>query len=361
LKFNSTDIRSSQAANPFSKTYQPGNNNRFQNASSLFRTDNERANGYVHPKPLTNTPDYNKSPRQTNTTSTRWTPGQQPQNSNTVFRKYPDGNNFRTDNRSSLSNVDLDRTNNNNPFSPKAQQHEHSTFSKNSTRHNNQYPTRNPQNSPRYPFNPQIANQNRIRPSQFSPLTNSGKANLRHNGGKALDATGNPSDLGVDNPTHDSDHDLTVISHADDDTFHLKSGKRSIIDKDKFKRDIRSGNNVLLTISVKKDEKFAKNQPKKLKAKSKDVYLHEGITVSNLSTILNISFDNLSKRMSSMGFASNADFVLNSENASLIVQEFGFVPHIVDLDSTDLVPRSDIDFSVCIPRPPVVTIMGVFI
>lgn len=65
-------------------------------------------------------------------------------------------------------------------------------------------------------------------------------------------------------------------------------------------------------------------------------------------------------RVNEMGFNNvQADYVLNSETACLIVEEFGFTPHVVQYDQTELHPRTDTDPSLLKLRPPVVTIMGI--
>ncbi|KND05091.1 translation initiation factor IF-2 [Spizellomyces punctatus DAOM BR117] len=94
--------------------------------------------------------------------------------------------------------------------------------------------------------------------------------------------------------------------------------------------------------------------------KPKDIHLQEGISVSNLSTLLGVSYQKLARQMKRLGLEdTGADFVLNSEMASLIVLEYGMNPVVAALPDLDLKPRPPPeDWSDFPVRPPVVTIMG---
>jgi translation initiation factor IF-2 len=96
------------------------------------------------------------------------------------------------------------------------------------------------------------------------------------------------------------------------------------------------------------------------KSKTKNIYLQEGITIANLSSLMNVPVKKILRKMVQSGFEQQTpDYVLNSEIASLIVMEFNMNPILSQEDSTDLEPRPDPeDWSVFPHRPPVITIMG---
>ncbi|TPX38708.1 hypothetical protein SeMB42_g06587 [Synchytrium endobioticum] len=93
----------------------------------------------------------------------------------------------------------------------------------------------------------------------------------------------------------------------------------------------------------------------------KSVVLPEGITVANLSQLLNVRLSKLTATMRKMGMKTEAvaDHVLTSEAASNIVLEYNLIPVVPELPDFDLQPRPAPESWSHFPlRPPVVTIMG---
>lgn len=82
------------------------------------------------------------------------------------------------------------------------------------------------------------------------------------------------------------------------------------------------------------------------------------VTVSNLSSILNVPLSRFLKRLEKMGYEDMTHhYILDKENASLIADEFGFEATVSEEHEEDLLP-APINESKLQPRPPVVTIMG---
>ncbi|KAJ3188299.1 hypothetical protein HDU85_005450 [Gaertneriomyces sp. JEL0708] len=94
--------------------------------------------------------------------------------------------------------------------------------------------------------------------------------------------------------------------------------------------------------------------------KPQDVYLQDGISVVNLSSIIGVNYDSLARKMKQLGLEqTDANHVLNAEMASLIVLEYGMNPIVFaspDYDITALPEPTD--WSLHPSRSPVVTIMG---
>lgn len=82
------------------------------------------------------------------------------------------------------------------------------------------------------------------------------------------------------------------------------------------------------------------------------------VTVSTLSSILNVPLSRFLKRLESMGYEGMTHhYILDKENASLIADEFGFEATVSEEKDDDLLP-APVDETKLKPRPPVVTIMG---
>ncbi|WPK22884.1 hypothetical protein PUMCH_000105 [Australozyma saopauloensis] len=82
------------------------------------------------------------------------------------------------------------------------------------------------------------------------------------------------------------------------------------------------------------------------------------VTVSTLSSILNVPLSRFLKRLEKMGYEEMTHhYILDKENASLIADEFGFEATVSEEQDNDLLP-APVDESKLKPRPPVVTIMG---
>ncbi len=127
----------------------------------------------------------------------------------------------------------------------------------------------------------------------------------------------------------------------------------------------------LLMIEAERADERKRHQRKTERAKQKGpvtktlqpLYLPEFITVANLATALRVRVDEFIHKMGDMGFESvRGDHVLNSEDAGLIVSEYGYEPiidHAGNEEEEDLKARPEPDdTSLLPPRPPVVTIMG---
>lgn len=87
------------------------------------------------------------------------------------------------------------------------------------------------------------------------------------------------------------------------------------------------------------------------------------VTVSNLSSILNIPLNKFLKSLESMGFENmRHSYILDKENVSLIADEFGYEINMNDDTGLDLFPSPEPDMDSNNPdlknRAPIVTIMG---
>lgn len=116
-------------------------------------------------------------------------------------------------------------------------------------------------------------------------------------------------------------------------------------------------------LALKEERLMVSKQAKKEKTKKvsqKTIQLQEGVTVNNLAILLGVSLRQLQRAMVKAGFDEYpADYVLNSEIASLLVMEYNMVPIVTKQDSTDLGARIEPeDWSEYPLRPPVITIMG---
>lgn len=105
-----------------------------------------------------------------------------------------------------------------------------------------------------------------------------------------------------------------------------------------------------------------KKKPKSahLQALRSQLYIPQSITVSNLSKLLGIRLEQLQQTMLESGFDNNThDYVLTSDVAGLIAEEFNFDVIVDDTASFDLYARPILEDSSSLPlRPPFVTIMG---
>ena len=82
--------------------------------------------------------------------------------------------------------------------------------------------------------------------------------------------------------------------------------------------------------------------------------------MNNLAILLDVSLRQLQRTMINAGFDEYpADYVLNSEVASLLVMEYNMIPIVSKQDSSDLIPRPEPEnWSEYPPRPPVLVVMG---
>ncbi|KAJ1558469.1 hypothetical protein HK096_000234, partial [Nowakowskiella sp. JEL0078] len=130
----------------------------------------------------------------------------------------------------------------------------------------------------------------------------------------------------------------------------LKIRSEEIVDR-KGKWDPKKKKEIL-------EKKFEKTkQKRKLK---KEVLIPDTISVVNLSNILDVSYERLAAKMEQLGFENtSSDFVLNAETASLIADEYGFIPTVREFNKVSLETRPNPeDWSIYPTRAPVVTILG---
>ncbi|KAJ3020389.1 hypothetical protein HKX48_000858 [Thoreauomyces humboldtii] len=126
-------------------------------------------------------------------------------------------------------------------------------------------------------------------------------------------------------------------------------------DRDREKRDRASGKST----SFKRDAP-AKRNNKPVEVVPKDLYIGEGVSVANLSTLMGVTYPILTRKMKRLGLENTEpDYVLHCEMASLIALEFGMNPIVSVAPEADITARPEPeDWSSYPSRPPVVTIMG---
>jgi len=90
----------------------------------------------------------------------------------------------------------------------------------------------------------------------------------------------------------------------------------------------------------------------------KTVKLDVTMTVGNLAEKLGLSSGELIKKLLKQGIITTINQRLDIETASLIVQEEGFEPEVVDIYKGEIERSDDRDASRARPRPAVVTVMG---
>ncbi|PIV17857.1 MAG: translation initiation factor IF-2 [Elusimicrobia bacterium CG03_land_8_20_14_0_80_50_18] len=81
-------------------------------------------------------------------------------------------------------------------------------------------------------------------------------------------------------------------------------------------------------------------------------------TVGSLAEKLNMSAVALIKKLIKQGIITTINQRLDTETASLIIQEEGFEPEIVDIYKDEVQKSDDRDMSRAVTRPPVITVMG---
>jgi translation initiation factor IF-2 len=139
---------------------------------------------------------------------------------------------------------------------------------------------------------------------------------------------------------------------VEEDKGRTKFSKKGA-ERDKLKR---------LREQEKKEErkKLEKQSRTAEKGKAKNIYLQGGITVANLSTLMDIPIRKVLRKIVQAGFEEyTPDYVLNAEIASMIVLEFNMNPIIAQEDTTDLEARPEPEEWTSYPqRAPVITIMG---
>lgn len=102
-------------------------------------------------------------------------------------------------------------------------------------------------------------------------------------------------------------------------------------------------------------QKHTKAKPKQENIK---ISIPTFVTVSNLSTIMNVPLNTLLTKLDTLGFEGMThNYILDKENALLIADEFGFDVTMSDDTGLDLFPAPEDELKLK-PRPPVVTIMG---
>ncbi|KAJ3344651.1 hypothetical protein HDU83_004981 [Entophlyctis luteolus] len=128
------------------------------------------------------------------------------------------------------------------------------------------------------------------------------------------------------------------------------------------RKDLRKSSRRVDEEVVREETRAPKKEKKATAKQPRDILLPDGISIVNLSALLGITLDNLVHKMKLMGFENmSPDFVLNTEDSSLIVLEFGMRPIVRESSPVELnfKPRPEPDDWSKYPyRPPVVTIMG---
>ncbi|KAN0075269.1 hypothetical protein V8E55_011292 [Tylopilus felleus] len=105
-------------------------------------------------------------------------------------------------------------------------------------------------------------------------------------------------------------------------------------------------------------ESSTKFKPKQVQA---DLYIPSTVSVGQLAKLLNVRLRTLQRTMDQVGMheESSYDYVLTSDFAALLVQEFGRNPIINDEAAFDLYPPPPPEKPHLLPtRPPIVAIMG---
>ena len=112
----------------------------------------------------------------------------------------------------------------------------------------------------------------------------------------------------------------------------------------------------------KKEEAEEFQVPEKKEGKKEEpknvIKIDASITVGTLAQKLGMSAGELIKKLLKQGIITTINQRLDLEIASLVVQEEGFEPEIVDLYKDKIESEDDRDFSRAVPRPPIVTVMG---
>lgn len=113
---------------------------------------------------------------------------------------------------------------------------------------------------------------------------------------------------------------------------------------------------------VESGEKTPKRRPRSahLQAVRSQLYIPQSISVSNFSKLLNVRLEVLQRKMADSGFDENGhDYVLSSDVATLLAEEFNFQVIVDETSAFDLYPQPvPADTSALPPRPPFVTLMG---
>ncbi|CAA7267901.1 unnamed protein product [Cyclocybe aegerita] len=108
-------------------------------------------------------------------------------------------------------------------------------------------------------------------------------------------------------------------------------------------------------------KKVSKPKPRYTAQRRKNVFIPSTLTVATLARLLNVKLTHLLNKMRRVGMESEAnyDYILNSDYAMLLVEEFGFNPIVNDEAAFDIHPPPSHPNPSALPsRPPVVTIMG---
>ncbi|KAJ3208598.1 hypothetical protein HDU67_006670, partial [Dinochytrium kinnereticum] len=167
---------------------------------------------------------------------------------------------------------------------------------------------------------------------------------------------------------------IDIFSDNDEDALQVKSIVRAKGDKKGLKekkgadhsgkRESSSKKSLKSSVKFKEEIRRLKMLEEKKKAirEPQDVYIPTGISIANLSALLKMPFERTVSILKRMGFENTtSNFVLSSENASLICMELGYNPIVAEstIKDVDLKPRPEPeDWSTFPSRAPIVTIMG---
>ncbi|KAI9104800.1 hypothetical protein DFS34DRAFT_691034 [Phlyctochytrium arcticum] len=94
-------------------------------------------------------------------------------------------------------------------------------------------------------------------------------------------------------------------------------------------------------------------------AEPKPIHLPESATIAQLSTLLGVSYKTLARDLPKLGINdTDPAHTLHAEFASLVAIHYNRTPTFSSAPTFDIVRQEPADSEKCLPRPPVVTVMG---
>ncbi|KAK9710860.1 translation initiation factor IF-2 [Basidiobolus ranarum] len=139
--------------------------------------------------------------------------------------------------------------------------------------------------------------------------------------------------------------------------------KKPVFSEEKRREVIAKANNKEEFVGHEDLEQILEKKKKILTETVKtqrEVFIPEAINVANLSKVIGVKYEQLVDKMKELEMENTRhDYVLTSEEASLVVMEYDMNPIVDSVASLDLYPRpKPEDMSIYSIRPPIVTIMG---
>ncbi|KIK82089.1 hypothetical protein PAXRUDRAFT_832418 [Paxillus rubicundulus Ve08.2h10] len=177
---------------------------------------------------------------------------------------------------------------------------------------------------------------------------------------------------GVD-PTSETGKGLDSIDELHSPRDSTGDNKRYSKTAFKERRSLRSGDSFIPAYSKgkttnhwrelahKKENDKKKKRALETKQAKIDLYIPTTVSVGQLAKLLNVRLRTLQRKMEEAGMQAEMsyDYVLTSDYAALLAEEFGRHPIINDEAAFDLYPPSPHPNPQTLPsRPPIVTIMG---